>query len=201
MYRWRKTSSEERKDILAWRQRLHRPLHSPHHIDSGKRHYLLSASCFEHAAHIGHSLCRMNSFAEQWLDVLNQHSTGLAAWVLLPNHYHAVVCSDEVLPLLAALGKLHGRTSFLWNGEEQSRGRQVWYRAVETVMKSPEHYWASLNYVHHNPVKLGYVNKWEDWPWSSAADFLCDMGRKQARHFWETYPIDRYGQGWDEPDL
>ena len=201
MYRWRRLTLEERRDVLAWRQLQRLPLQSPHHVDSGQRHYMLTASCFEHAPHIGHSVNRMNEFAGQWLDLLRQRSAGVAAWVLLPNHYHAVVSADNILSLLGSLGRLHGRSSFVWNGEEQARGRQVWCKAVETVIKSPEHYWATLNYVHHNPVKHGYVSKWEDWPWSSATDFLGDLGRTEAARLWRTYPIDTYGKGWDDPEL
>lgn len=75
---------------------------------------------------MGHSVERMNQFTTEWLDVLHQHSLGIAAWVLLPNHYHALVSTRTVEHLLASLGRMHGRTSFRWNGEEQTRGRQVW---------------------------------------------------------------------------
>ena len=128
-------------------------MHSPHHLDSGQRHYLITAACFEHAPHIGHSVGRMNAFAEEWLAVLDGHTIRVLAWVVLPNHYHALVATSEVLALLETLGKLHGRTSFRWNGEEQTRGRQVWCKAVETVMKSADHHHATLNYVHQQPCE------------------------------------------------
>lgn len=201
MYRWRTLTDEERAQVLLWRRQREHPLHSPHHLDSGQRHYLITAACYEHRPHIGHSVERMTAFAGDWLDVLNQHSLRVVAWVILPNHYHALVASRDVLGLLAALGRLHGRTSFCWNGEEGTRGRKVWFNAAETVMKSPEHYHATLNYVHHNPVKHGYVRQWTDWPWSSAVEYLADTGTDEATRLWKTYPIDRYGIGWDDADL
>ena len=187
--------------MLHWRKQLQRPLHSPHHVDGGQCHYLITASCFEHKPHIGLSVNRMNEFASELLNVLHQHSLRVVAWVVLPNHYHALVSSKEVLPLLSTLGQLHGRSSFRWNGEEQIRGRKVWYNATETVMKSDAHYYASLNYVHHNPVKHRYVTKWTDWPWSSAAAYLAEAGREEAERLWKSYPIDVYGAGWDDADL
>lgn len=198
MYRWRKLNDEERRQTLAWRQQMQRPMHSPHHIDSGQRHYLITAACFEHAPHIGHSVARMNEFTDGWLTLLKSHAIRVCAWVVLPNHYHALVATGEVLALLGALGKMHGRTSFRWNGEEQRRGRQVWCNAVETVMKSADHHYATLNYVHHNPVKHGYAAQWTDWPWSSAVEYLTATGRNEAERVWKKHPIDRYGTGWDD---
>lgn len=69
------------------------------------------------------------------------------------------------------------------------------------MIKSPDHYYATLNYVHHNLVRHRYTAKWADWPWSSAADYLAETSPDEARRRWSTYPIDHYGTGWDDPDL
>ena len=201
MYRWRTLTDEDRGSVLSWRQKLRRPRHSPPHFDSGQRHYLITAACYEHVPHVGHSVGRMNAFAADWLDVLDQYCLSIVAWVLLPNHYHALVCTREVTSLLKHLGRLHGSTSFRWNGEEGTRGRKVWFNAAETAMKSPEHYHATLNYVHHNPVKHGYVRQWTDWPWSSAEEYLASCGEREALRLWKAHPIDRYGDGWDDATL
>jgi putative transposase len=65
-------------------------------------------------------------------------------------------------------------------------------------MKSERHFWATINYIHHNPVKHGYVQHWQDWPFSSAAAYLESVGRKEAERVWHEYPITEYGKGWDE---
>jgi len=200
MYRWRRLSEKERLSVLEWRVLRGHPTHSPHHVDSGKRHYHLTAACFEHQAIIGTTVERMNHFAQAWLDILQGHSLEVNAWALLPNHYHALVMTEDVIVLLKELGRLHGRTSFTWNGEDETRGRQVWCKAAETVMKSQGHYHATVNYIHHNPVKHGYVKKWTDWPWSSATSFLEEHGREDAEKLWRQYPIGEYGQGWDDPE-
>jgi putative transposase len=198
MYRWRQLTDEQRIRLVDWRRQLSRPLHSPHHVDRGQRHYLMTGACFEHAAHIGHSVERMSAFTEAWLKVLSDHSLRIVAWVVLPNHYHALAASKDVSVLLHELGRLHGRTSFLWNGEEGTRGRKVWFNATETVMKSDAHYFATLNYVHHNPVKHGYAEKWSGWVWSSASTYLETVGRDEAERLWRSYPIDHYGTGRDD---
>jgi len=81
------------------------------------------------------------------------------------------------------------------------RGRKVWFSCAETGMKSDPHFWATLNYVHHNPVHHGYVRHWQDWPFSSGAAFLDKVGRGEAQELWKEYPIGNYGKGWDAPDV
>ena len=118
---------------------------------------------------------------------------------MLPNHYHALVQAPDVLTLLARLGRLHGRTAHAWNGEEGTRGRNVFFRSVERVMRCDAHMFATLIYVHHNPVHHGYVKRWTDWPWSSAPQFLEQSGTAEAARIWRTYPVRGYGRGWDDP--
>jgi putative transposase len=54
-----------------------------------------------------------------------------------------------------------------------------------------------MNYIHHNPVKHGYVDNWSDWLWSSAAQFLERVGRQRALEIWRKFPILDYGKKWD----
>ena len=100
--------------------------------------------------------------------------------------------------MLTALGRMHGRLSKEWNVEEQTRGRQVWCRAAETGMKSTRHFHATVNYMHHNPVRHRYVMKWQDWPFSSIHSFLEKSGREALIEMWREYPVNDYGKGWNE---
>lgn len=68
-------------------------------------------------------------------------------------------------------------------------------------MKSERHFWASLLYVLHNPVKHGYVEQWQDWPFCSAAAWLEETGREKAERMWRQFPIDGFGEKWDPPEL
>jgi putative transposase len=94
----------------------------------------------------------MDNFARELLALFAAHGSQTFAWCVLPNHYHAVLEASDIKLLLHGLGLLHGRTSYAWNGEERMRGRKVFFRAVERAMRSERHYWATLNYIHHNPV-------------------------------------------------
>jgi putative transposase len=141
----------------------------------------------------------MDSFSQNLLDALATCTSQIFAWCVLPNHYHTLVEARDVKKLLYQLVRLHGRSSFDWNDEDRERGRKVFFRAVERAMRSDRHFFATLNYVHHNPVRHGYVDRWSDWPWSSAAQYLAQTGAAEAKWVWKDYPIKDYGKGWDEP--
>jgi putative transposase len=201
-YRWRQLTSEQRSDLLAWRKMHAYPWHSPpHREDIGGPHFHITAACFEHRPHIGHTRARMDAFTNDLLTLFTSHNSQVFAWCVLPNHYHALIETPDILGLLYALGRFHGRTSHAWNGEEDTRERQVFFRAVERAMRSDRHFWATMNYVHHNPVHHSYVERWTDWPWSSATEFLAQTDPEEARRLWRQYPLDDYGQGWDDPAL
>lgn len=201
MYRWRRMTPEQRQQALDGRQRRQVPWHSPPHYDSDAEVYLVSAACYEHRPIIGASPARMGDFEGALLEVCRQTCPQLFAWIVLPNHYHLLVHTPDVMQLLAMLGRLHGRTSYQWNGEETCRGRQVWHGAAETAMKSEGHFWASLNYVLHNAVRHGYVERWQDWPYSNAAQYLAEVGRDEAERRWREYPLLNYGDDWDPPEV
>ena len=200
-YLWRKLSPDQRASLLAWRRQRSYPWHSPPHATGGLGTYHLTAACLGHAAHIGLSPERMQGFCEALLAALKPVASGIHAWCVLPNHYHVLASAPDLRSAVWALGKLHGRMSFQWNKQENARGRQVWYAATDRFMRNDRHFWATMNYIHHNPVRHGYVTRWQEWPYSSVHEFLAGMSRNEAERIWREYPLGDYGAGWDEPEM
>jgi len=66
-------------------------------------------------------------------------------------------------------------------------------------MRGERHFWATMNYIHHNAVRHGYVKQWQEWPYSSAHEFLNGLSCEEAKRLWRDYPLEDYGKGWDDP--
>ncbi|HYR74732.1 MAG TPA: transposase [Pyrinomonadaceae bacterium] len=191
-------TSEERTRVMEYRRLRNLPLHSPPHWAMGfSAQYLVTASCFEHTPIIGKNPARLTECEEQLLAACQRQASKIYAWCVLPNHYHVLLGSRTIKTLCQELGRFHGRSSFNWNGEDGQRGRKVWFRCFDREIRSERHFWATLNYIHHNPVHHGYAQKWQDWIWSSAAKFLESVGRARAAQIWKDYPILDFGKGWD----
>ena len=196
MYAWRRMTTEQREHVLQWRKLRSRPWHTPPHPLGGAGEFHLTAACYQHEPIIGHTPDRMDAFAESLLDTLK--NCQLQAWCLLPNHYHVYISTSDLKNTLANLGRLHGRSSFAWNGEDAQRGRHVWHSIADRQIRNESHGWATVNYIHHNPVRHDYVSKWQQWPWSSAREYLSHLGEAEALRLWKNYPILDYGTGWDD---
>lgn len=198
MYGWRKMTVAEREAALERRKTQHRPWHSPPHREGEfTDFYLITAACFEHRPIIGKSPDRMAELEQRLLTAAGPRSDGVFAWCILPNHYHVLLKTEAIKGLLKELGLMHGRSSHDWNGEDATRGRQVWFGVTERAMKSERHVWTTLNYVHHNPVHHGCVEHWQDWPYSSANSYIENVGREKAVETWKQYPLLDYGKKWD----
>ncbi|MGQ0540919.1 MAG: transposase [Blastocatellia bacterium] len=149
------------------------PWHSPPHFEyDGELRFLITATCFEHEHIIGKSADRMSEHESELIEISHEFGSRLFAWRVLPNHYHLLILTDRIKEFLTALGKFHGSSSYRRNGEDDTHGRKVWFRAIERSMRSERHFYATLNYVHNNLVKHGYVEKWHDRPFSSATEYL-----------------------------
>ena len=200
-YRWRQMTDAQRGAVLSYRRGHRLPWHSPPHYNSESETYLVTAACYEHQPVIGHSPDRMSAFAKALVETCQENQWPLYAWIVLPNHYHFLARSSDAKAMITTLGRLHGKTSFEWNGDEACRGRKVWCNAAETGIKSERHFWASLLYVMNNAVKHGYVERWQDWPFSNATEWLESVGRERTVLIWHEYPIDDFGNDWDPADL
>lgn len=196
MYDFRRWTAEQRTQAVAERIQRGFPRHSPPHIDAPGAFRIITGTCFEHA-HILSTDQRMSWFEQQLLEHLREQNLECTAWVVLPNHYHTLVKIDDISDFSRRQGQLHGRTSFMINREDGQRGRQVWYRCQDRCMRSERHYYTTLNYIHNNPVKHGYVQKWGDWPYSSFHWYLQTKGRDWLEEVWREYPVLNYGDTWD----
>jgi len=171
MYDFRKWTPQRRAAIVEERVDRGYPWHSPPHFEAPGEYRIVTGACFEHR-HILQSPERLGWFEEQLLGLVREQECTCAAWVVLPNHYHIVTKIDDMNRFARAIGQLHGGTSFEMNRKDDARGRQVWFRSQDRCMRSERHLYTTLNYIHNNPVKHGYVTKWTDWPFSSVRWYL-----------------------------
>lgn len=197
MYRYRRMTREQRQACVDHRRDRGFPWHSPPHPEAPGEYRIVTATCFEHA-HLLDTSDRLQWFENELLTTLKECGTPCAAWCVLPNHYHLLVGIVSMSSFSRELGRLHGRTSRALNLRDNTAGRRVWFRCQDRCMRSERHFYASLNYIHHNPVKHGYVERWQDWPFSSADWYLAMKGRDWLVDVWRNYPVRDYGAKWDD---
>lgn len=94
------------------------------------------------------------------------------AWVVMPNHLHALI---QTLPGCSLASVVGSWKTFTAN----SIGRlvcsaneprpKVWHPEFwDRFIRDEKHFSNAVEYIHYNPVKAGLAEKPEDWRWSSA---------------------------------
>lgn len=197
MYDYRNWTPEEQAEAVTTRQERGYAWHGPPHIEAPERYRIITGTCYEHAAFLS-TPNRLLWFESELLSHLDTNDIRCVAWVVLPNHYHVLAKISDIKTFIKSQGLLHGRTSFQMNQEDNRRGRKIWHRCQDRYMRNDAHYFATINYIHNNPVKHGYVTKWGDWPYSSYHWFFEQHGRAWLVDQWQRYPLNNYGDGWDD---
>jgi len=103
-------------------------------------------------------------------DVLRTRPFRIDAWVILPDHMHAIWTLPDAdfsrrwgcikaaftrrcgLPRVSA----HGSPAGIWQP-----------RFWEHLIRDEQDFARHMDYVHYNPVKHGHARRVADWPWSS----------------------------------
>lgn len=199
MYAYRRMTNEERARVLAVRKAQGRPWHAPPHFGQTQGVYIISAACYAHQPIMATETRRSEWEATltDGLGLAGENDVDIRAWVVLPNHYHLLIEGD--LRLFAPrIARLHNGKATQWNREGETPGRKVWHRFSDRMIRSERHYYASLNYIHANPLKHGYAAAGEDWAWSSLLAYQELVGRARLAAWWRQYPVADYGSGWDE---
>jgi putative transposase len=197
MYEYRKLTPEQRAELVQQRRARGFPPHSPPHPVHDQPFYLLTATCYGHVCHM-QAKCRRQQVLDALFEQFITSGMEIRAWVVLPNHYHLLVHVTDFDALGGIFRSVHGPASRQWNLEDTAPGRKVWYRFADRAIRSERHYYTTLNYIHFNPVKHGWVESPYDWAESSVHWYLEHYGREWLRDLWTRYPVRDYGRGWDD---
>jgi len=196
MYLYRTLTPEQKDEVLRYRQLMGYPLHSPPHLHDVDGWFLITAATYEHKRRFRTEDDRIWLLSEL-LKELQESSIPYTGWVVLPNHYHILAQCRPLSAISQPLRRVHARTARELNRHEGITGRQIWYRFSDRQIRSERHYYTTLNYIHYNPTKHGYVPKPLNWACSSVHWYLEHFGIEWLRDLWREYPIRNYGKGWD----
>ena len=133
---------------------------------------------------------------------LQNEGLKLYAYVILENHLHLIVQSDQLDKDIARL-KSHtakqivfyleqnkvktilDQLAFYKKAHKSDRAYQFWQEGSHPELISNEAVMRQkIEYIHHNPVKRGYVDKAEYWRYSSARDYSGKQGLLYVNRCW-----------------
>ncbi len=104
-----------------------------------------------------------------------RHSMTIWAYCLMSNHVHCIAVPAGADSLACALRDTHQNYA-AWLNQRLAESGHLWQGRYYSCALDDAHLWAAVRYVERNPVRLGLVDRAEDWPWSSAA---CHCGMRR----------------------
>ena len=137
---------------------------------------------------------------ESWRFCQKEKDLEIYGWCIMTSHVHMIV-GTKGRPLDKIIGEMKSFTStslrkiikehpaesrkewMLWMMEKAGKKNssnndwQFWQQHNKPLeILNAEMFYQKLNYIHHNPVEAGFVEKDEDWAYSSAKDFHGKKG-------------------------
>ena len=133
---------------------------------------------------------------------LSKESLKIYAWVVLENHCHFVLQSDaldrdvarlkswtakQMIQYLAEhnVKTILDQLAFYKKAHKNDRAYQFWQEGVHPeLIQNDAMMKQKIDYIHHNPVKRGYVDEAEHWRYSSARDYAGVTGLLDIASVW-----------------
>jgi putative transposase len=100
----------------------------------------------------------------------------MQAYAFLPDHFHIMIKPHESIIISQIIQSL--KQNFTWNYKEikgipKSTSITIWQSgSYDHVIRDDDDYKRHLDYIHYNPVKHRYVNKPEDFSYTSYTNYI-----------------------------
>ena len=163
-------------------------IHHPPHIYLDNTYYFITARVYE-----GKRIFNTDQKKRILLNTirveLHKNKYILMAWVILENHYHILFKTKLAFNLSRIMNRIHGLVSYRVNKIEKLQGRKIFQNYWDRCIRNEKDYYTHLNYIHHNPVKHGYVQKMSDYEFSSYNYWLKTKGLAWMRDCFSQCPV------------
>lgn len=101
--------------------------------------------------------------ALQWL---RKERSYLLAYVVMPDHFHAVLVPLGEQTISRLMQSVKGFTARMLNGDKRG---PVWQQGFyDRIIRNERHLTETIRYIHDNPVVAGFVTEAAEYPLSSA---------------------------------
>jgi len=150
--------------------------HAPTHWFSDDFYYFFTGAVY-HKKRLLNTAETKDIFINCLFQFIEKFNWELLDWVVLENHYHflAKVHKSEDMPRL--INVLHKTSAFHIKKELNLAVKPFWYQYWDCCLRDERHFFETANYILYNPVKHGYVDNLNNYPFSS---FSMRMSQEEA---------------------
>jgi len=159
---------------------------TPAHLFFDKAHYFITGTVYK-----SRPLISKPDMKYKLIEIIKKnfirYEWELHHWVILDNHYHLIGKSSKGKDLSLIIRNIHreSRTLIL---NTVSCEKPIWWNYWDYCPRDENDYLTHLNYLLFNPVKHGYVQNLQDYPFSSFHMYMASKGRESLIWQFKQYP-------------
>lgn len=190
--------------------------HYPFHLKLDDQIYFLTARTVG-KIHFFNSSEKLEMLSGSINKAVKKYNIKIYSYVLLPNHYHLLLFLPKADDLPHFIRFVHGRSARQvlkaldgsskplaltqgWSNSESLtirakeealtiRQKKVWWNYWDKCIQEERDFWIRFNYIHHNPVKHGYVKSTNQYQFSSYNYYLESKGQDWLDEVFNDYPV------------
>ena len=139
---------------------------------------------------------------DSWRFLQENHRLQIYAYVIMENHLHLIASSEQLSKEIGDFKSFTARKiiDLLVETNAQHFLRQLAFHKLPHKMDRPYQFWQEglhaewiqndammrqkVDYIHQNTVKRGYVDRAEHWRYSSARNYLGEVGILEVDRDW-----------------
>ncbi|RLG27668.1 hypothetical protein DRN98_10575 [Methanosarcinales archaeon] len=159
------------------------------------KHYYLNDTVYFITSHVYKKNQYLNAESSKKIlyqilcQTLKEFNYKLYAWVILDDHFHFEFKTRIGDDLIKVMKRIHGKCSYQLNNMEQKPKRKVFQNYWDYCIRNKKDFYTHFNYIHHNPVKHGYVKNIDDYLFSSYRYWHSKKGNEWIRSSFREFPI------------
>lgn len=175
-----------------------RNIHRPPHLYDKDQIYFICSRTFG-GEHYFYDVRRKNLVKEALLIAIGEYNPLIYGWVILNNYYHLLVRFLKDKDISVFIKRFQSLSSKRINELDGLKGRKIWYQYRENIITDESDFYTHFNYIHHNPIKHGLVNNWDEllnYDFCSYKDWHAKLGQNVMEDIIGSCPIIDYSK-WD----
>ena len=162
--------------------------HTPPHLYLDRYTYFVTARTFDKRKYFN-TYKKLFILTDRLEKVRTRYQVTLHAWVVLANHYHILLTLQDGNTLSQIIKCINGGSSYALNKIDNTSGRQIWWNYWDRCIRKEKDFYTRFNYIHHNPVKHGYVKTNGDYVFSSYNYYKDKLGDEFIQNAEYCYPV------------
>jgi len=163
--------------------------HAPAHLFVDDRMYFFTGAVYQRKKLLAAGVAK-DFFRKYLFHFIEKYGWELLEWVVLDNHYHflAEVTRSKDMPVM--INALHKTSALHIKKALKIQDKPFWYQYWDRCIRDEEEYRRTATYILYNPVKHGYVENLEDYPYSSFHERFRDDEVRLRADFTKYRPQD-----------